>query len=478
MNGVGNDQGTILVKEENTSFKRKEFPGSGRTREEAASWGKTLRNKTSRAIQAGWEATAERADTVELLMQSSEGRDEHLIPIRYGRMLQSPFTFFRGAAAVMAADLATTPCTGLYVQSCGDCHLMNFGAFATPERKLVFDINDFDETLPAPWEWDLKRLATSFVIASQSNHYSKAASKDTAKECVQSYRLSMAAYAQMTPLALWYTTISLDDVMKSVSSEVTRKRFEKRLEKAQARSIANEDYPKLAEIKKGKIGIKDNPPLIYHRTEHEPAEYLTVVDQVYKRYVDSLSDEKRTLLNQYRIVDIAAKVVGIGSVGTRCSIVLLMTNDNEPLFLQVKEARTSVLEKYTEKNMYSTDGQRVVLGQKLMQASSDIFLGWTDAPGGRHFYIRQLRDMKIKPLVEIFDERTMIDYARLCGKSLARAHARSSKAAVISGYLGSSDKFDQAIADFAVSYSAQNEKDYDALQSAVRSGKLEAYFEE
>jgi uncharacterized protein (DUF2252 family) len=294
---------------------------------------------------------------------------------------------------------------------------------------------------------------------------------------VNAYRAHIAEYAELNPLEVWYSSIPIESVLENSKSEDVKKRVAKKIEKARNRTLTGEDYPKLTEPVNGRVRIKDNPPLIYHRVDVNSAEYHHLVQEAFTRYCDTLGEEKRIMIDQYKIVDIAAKVVGIGSVGTLCSIILMMTYDNEVLFLQVKEARTSVMEPFAGRSLYKNNGQRVVSGQKLMQAATDVFLGWTELPNGKHYFIRQLRDMKIKPSVELYDAEVMSDYAALCGWTLARAHARSGKAAVISGYLGSSEKFDDAIAEFGVQYAEQNERDYNALMNAVRSGKLEAYFE-
>lgn len=448
------------------------------SRTEALEFGKSLRNKAPRTSQAEWSANSNRPDPVEILIESSKGREAHLVPIRYGRMLKSPFAFYRGAAGIMTADLAQTPSTGVYVQSCGDCHLMNFGSYATPERQIAFDINDFDETHPAPWEWDLKRLAASFVIAALHNGISRSEAKDIAITCVESYREHTNEYAQLTPLQIWYSNISVDDVFKMAKSEQAKKRFSKQLEKAKNKSLTGEDYPKLTKVDNGKVSITDNPPLIYHRKDVDAEKYFREVEASFQQYAETLGPEKRILFDQYKFVDIATKVVGVGSVGRLCGISLRMSADNEPLFLQVKEAVTSVLEPYTRKSIFKNNGQRVVHGQKMMQAATDIFLGWGVGLTGRHFYVRQLRDMKIKPLVEVFEDETMLDYAKLCGWTLARAHARSGKSDIINGYLGTSNKFADAIASFSMLYAEQNQKDFAALKKAVAAGKLEAYFEE
>jgi uncharacterized protein (DUF2252 family) len=465
------------TKELKASKEKKDHADHLMSRAEATEYGRSLRNKTPRASLAVWQASSSRTDPVDILIETSKGREPSLIPIRYGRMLQSPFAFYRGAAAIMAADLAKTPPTGVYVQACGDCHLVNFGGFATPERRMIFDINDFDETLPAPWEWDVKRLAASFVIAAMHNDISTTKAKEIAIACVESYRKHMDEYAHLSPLEVWYSSISVDDVMHMIKSVEAKKYLTNQLEKAKNKSLAGEDCPKLTKPENGKVSIADNPPLIYHHKGADGEIFNQHVKEAFQRYAETLGDEKRVLFNQYKFIDVTAKVVGVGSVGRICGIALRMTADNEPLFLQVKEAVTSVLEPFAGKTVYKNSGQRVVLGQKLMQAASDIFLGWGTAMNGRHFYVRQLRDMKISPQVEVYDDKIMMIYARLCGWALARAHARSGKSAIINGYLGSSSKFADAVAEFGVTYAEQNEKDFVALKKAVKAGKLVAYME-
>ena len=401
---------------------------------------------------------------------------KELLPIRYGRMLQSPFAFFRGAAAIMAEDLAHTPSTGIRVQACGDCHLVNFGGFATPERRIIFDINDFDETLPAPWEWDLKRLAASFVIACTFNEFKQKDSRRATLACVQSYRERMSELSQMPALEVWYQSIDADTVMRSLRSDATRKRLEKRLSKTRERA-SEALFPKLTELQGGKVAIRDEPPLIFHPQSQGDRDLDKVINRVLEKYRHSLNESVRVIFDRYQPVDSAMKVVGVGSVGTRCAIALMMAASADPVFLQIKEARKSVMEPYAGSSVYENNGKRVVTGQHIMQSASDIFLGWSDTEAGRHFYVRQLNDAKLKPLVEIFDETTMEDYGRLCGWVLAHAHARSGDASLISGYLGSNDVFDEAIADFAEAYERQNERDFQALRRAVRTGKLEARLE-
>ena len=384
--------------------------------------------------------------------------------------MQSPFAFYRGGAAIMAADLARTPTSGIRVQACGDCHLMNFGGFGTPERDIIFDINDFDETLPSPWEWDLKRLAVSFVLAGRNNRFKEPESRKAALRCIQSYHEHMQCYAELGALEVWYQR--MDNMVAAIKSKKWRKIVHKQIAKASTRTVAEHDFPKLASVRNGKVRIKDNPPLIFHQKGEGTKEYDRLIEDAFRCYRETLPDHLKTLLDRYEVKDVAVKVVGVGSVGTRSAILLIMTGDGEPLFLQVKEAHRSVLEPYAGKSVYSNDGQRVVAGQRLMQAASDMFLGWTEQLG-RHFYVRQLRDIKIEPLVEIFDSAALADYGEWCGWALARAHAKSGDAATISGYLGSSSRFDDAISNFAVVYADQNERDYQALLEAIHAGKIE-----
>jgi uncharacterized protein (DUF2252 family) len=396
-----------------------------------------------------------------------------LVPIRYGRMMQSPFAFYRGAAAIMAADLAHTPATGIRVQACGDCHLLNFGGFATPERNVVFDINDFDETLPAPWEWDVKRLATSCVIAGQHNGFNKAAARNMALRCVDGYRTHMHNFAQMSVMERWYERVSADDILGAIRAKKWRKQVETRIAKAGARTVLEDDFPKLASVEGGTPRIKDNPPLIFHEMIRGAAEYANAVNVAFRKYRETLSDDHRELLDRFEMKDIAYKVVGVGSVGTYCAILLMMAASDDALFLQVKEARQSVLEPYAGKSQYANRGQRVVAGQRLMQSASDIFLGWTEE-SGRHYYVRQLRDMKIQPLVDGMDVTQLGRYAEWCGWALARAHAKSGDATIISGYLGSGSRFDKAIAEFALAYADQNKRDFKTLLKAIQDGRIQA----
>jgi uncharacterized protein (DUF2252 family) len=447
------------------------------SRSELLAMGKSLRDNCPRAAHAVWQPPANRPDPLELMEESSKGRIPQLIPIRYGRMMQTPFTFYRGAALNMAADLAVTPNTGLRVQACGDAHLLNFGAYATPERRVIFDTNDLDETLPAPWEWDVKRLAASFILACRNNRFSEAAARDTALACVRAYRERMAEYSNMRVLDVWYASIDAEKMIPTIQDEEARKRAQRMLAKARERSVLEHDFPQLVTTAGMAPEIKENPPLIYHWREQGHAEFTANVQQAFARYRETLAEERRFLLDRYKLMDIAIKVVGVGSVGTWCAVGLLMAGERDPLFLQIKEARASVLEAYAGKSVHPNHGQRVVVGTRLMQSASDLFLGWTESLLGREFYVRQLKDMKIKMLVEVYTPTVMRQYAEVCGWCLARAHARSGEPAKISGYLGKNDAFDQAVADFSVAYADQSERDHETLMNAVRAGRLEVFIE-
>jgi uncharacterized protein (DUF2252 family) len=435
--------------------------------------GKALRDNCAKGAHAIWKPHAERRDPIELLIESSAGRMPQLVPIRYGRMMQSPFAFYRGAAAIMAADLAHTPVTGIRVQACGDCHLLNFGGFATPERNIAFDINDFDETLPAPWEWDVKRLAASCVIAGEHNGYNKADAREMALRCVDSYREHIDNFARMTVLERWYEHIDAADILSAISGKKWRQEVQTQIDKAVARTVLEDDFPKLVAVEGGKPRIKDNPPLIFHQGDvSAQGEFGRAIEAAFHKYRATLSDERRELLDRFELEDVAIKVVGVGSVGTMCAILLLVADTDDALFLQVKEARVSVLEPYVGKSRYPNRGERIVVGQRLMQAASDLFLGWTEFDG-RDFYIRQLRDTKIKPMIEGISVSRLGLYSGWCGWALARAHAKSGDAAMISGYLGSNSRFDKAVAKFALAYTEQNERDYKTLLKAIREGRIQ-----
>jgi uncharacterized protein (DUF2252 family) len=395
-------------------------------------------------------------------------------------MVRSAFTFYRGAALTMASDLASTASSGVRVQCCGDAHLCNFGGFATPERKVIFCINDLDETLPAPWEWDVKRLATSFVVASRDNGLSAAAAKDAAMTCARTYREAMAGFSQMKTLELWYEAMWADDLVAGLKDPALRRRAIKRMQKERAKSVAEDIFPRLVEHKGDMPFIKDQLPTIFHAPGHTPGEVQQVVLDTLAGYRATLHHSLQALLDRYELRDAALKMVGIGSVGTSCWVLLFMAGEGDPLFLQVKQARTSVLEPYAGASVFPNHGQRVVNGYRLMQPASDMFLGWTRSTGANrhHFFIRQLRDIKISLAVETFGATEMDLYATWCGRALALSHARSGFSALLSGYMGRSDTFDRAIAEFSVAYADQNEKDHAALERAVKKGKVAAVFEE
>jgi uncharacterized protein (DUF2252 family) len=445
--------------------------------EERSIAGRALRDRVPFAQHARWKRSQRKTDPIQLLRASDEGRVPQLVPIRYGRMLASPFAFYRGSAGLMAADLATTPVSGLRVQACGDCHLMNFGGFATPERHVLFDINDFDETLPAPWEWDIKRLSASFVLAARSLGLSDGKARDAAVTCVRSYRRRMRIYAEEHPLEVWYSSITIEGILASIPRAVGA-RLQRRLQKALKSQGSELDFPRLANMVNGKLGIRDVPPLIFHPADSLTPEFQPRVERVLAGYRKTLPEDRRALLDNYELVDAAMKVVGVGSVGRRCWIVLVMSESNQPLFLQFKEAVGSVLEPAAGPSLYPHSGQRVVMGQRLMQPASDLLLGWvSDDASGVQYYVRQLRDAKIKPLVETFDNETLHYYARMCGWVLARAHAKTGDRVSIAGYLGSSDAFDEAVGDFAMAYADQAERDYNTLRAAVRDGQIVAHTE-
>jgi uncharacterized protein (DUF2252 family) len=441
--------------------------------------GKTFRDIVSRSSHAAWSPADKQRDPVQLLEDSNIGRIRELIPIRYGRMIKSPFTFFRGSAAIMAADLSLTPTTGMMVQACGDCHLLNFGAFGTPERGIIVDINDFDETLPAPWEWDLKRLATSFVLACRGNGFKPSTCKEVAETCARSYRTAMLKLADTKVLDVWYSRLDLSDFIKDVGDKETRSAILSAVEKERLKSSPEYLVPRITTEENGVRRFKDIPPFIYHAEDQHEKDFVRIVNETFETYKLSLSHDRQVLINRYQVADIARKIVGIGSVGTLCAVLLLFAAPDDPLILQVKEARASVLEPYVGKSAFSNHGHRVVVGQRLMQSQSDIFLGWTTGAGkmARHFYLRQLRDLKMSLVPESWTPSRATEVARALGWVLARAHARSGDAALIGGYLGSKDVFDQAISEFAVAYADQTERDHKVLVSAVRKGRVEAFVE-
>jgi len=444
------------------------------SRAERLAAGKALRDSVPRTSHAEWKPPAKRRDPIDILEASNKDRLPQLVPIRYGRMLASPFTFLRGSAGLMAYDLASTPNTGVQVQACGDCHLLNFGLFATPERNLVFDINDFDETLPAPWEWDLKRLAVSFAVAARDKKLSDADARDAAETCGRAYREALRDYSRMSPLEVWYAHLDVETLIAEAPDAQAKKIRQQFATKARQRVIENL-FPRIVGEVAGKRRLVDQPPVLFHVTGPEGDELIRAGLAAYR---ETLPDERRVLFDRYRLEDSAAKVVGIGSVGTRCMVALFFDKENHPLMLQIKEAVPSVLAPYAGKSRYDNQGQRVVVGQRLMQSSSDIFLGWARGRHGRDFFVRQLRDMKFSPPIERANAVQLKRYAAICGGILARAHAKSGDASTISGYLGKSDSFDQALGAFSLAYADQNEQDHAALVEAVRSGRVEALIEE
>ena len=470
--------------------------------------GLEARDRTSVSGHTKWRPAADRPDPVGLLEEQNRTREPDLVPVRHGRMMVSPFTFYRGAAKIMAADLKDTPVAGLDAQLCGDAHLSNFGLFASPERRLLFDLNDFDETLPGPFEYDVKRMAASFAIAGRNNGFSKADTRAATLASVTAYREAMATFAQMPTMDIWYAHLDEDELMSAIRSTVAEtkkeakaakkkqekrdvkeeklaKRAEKRAEKTAAKAHTRDSLQalsKLGELVDGRYRIASQPPIVVPARDLastyglSPDEVVPAIHEQFRAYRATLQDDRRHLLERFEIVDAARKVVGVGSVGTRAFIVLLQGRDaQDPLFLQIKEATASVLEAYLPASRYEQHGERVVQGQRMMQAASDIYLGWTKGLDvRRHFYWRQLRDMKGSVEAEALAPLGLTFYARTCGWTLARAHARSGDPVAIAEYLGTSDAFDKSITDFSQRYADQNERDYQEFVNAVRSGRLEA----
>jgi uncharacterized protein (DUF2252 family) len=459
--------------------------------------GGQARDHTPPSSHTGWAPATDRPDPVGLLEEQNRTREPDLVPVRHGRMLVSPFTFYRGAATIMAADLDGTPTAGLQVQLCGDAHLSNFGAFASPERRLLFDLNDFDETLPGPFEYDVKRLAASFTVAGRNNGFGKADTRAATQASVAAYREAMATFATMGTLAIWYAHLDEDQLQRGVQSataEVKKaskktakavKQVGKNVRKGAAKARTRDSLQalsKLGERVDGQYRIVSQPPIVVPARELaatyglSPEEIERVIRVQFRGYRATLQDDRRRLLERFQLVDMARKVVGVGSVGTRAFIVLLQGRDQQdPLFLQVKEATRSVLEGPLPKSRYKQPGERVVSGQRMMQAASDIFLGWTKGmQDNRYFYWRQLRDMKASAEVETMTPVALALYARICGWTLARAHARSGDPIAIAAYMGEDDQFDRSILDFAKRYADQNELDYKAFADAIRSGRLDA----
>jgi uncharacterized protein (DUF2252 family) len=454
-----------------------------RTPDERTAAGREARTVVPRSNHGEWAPAADRPDPVELLESQAASRVGQLVPLRYARMLASPFAFYRGAAAVMAADLSRTPCSGFDVQLCGDAHLSNFGAYASPERELVFDVNDFDETLPGPWEWDVKRLAVSFAVAGRESEFKRRERQAIVAASVAEYREAMRRLAELGNLDVWYTKMDVPAVAErwgAAAGKEEREAFRRNLAKTQAKDRMRA-LSKLTREVDGKLRIVSEPPLIVpldELTDDGEEEIEAQVLEILAAYRDTLSEDRRVLLDSYRFVDAAMKVVGVGSVGTRAWIALLLGRDEgDPLFLQVKEAQRSVLEPYAEPSAFENQGERVVQGQRLTQAASDILLGWVKARGldgkQRDFYVRQLWDQKGSAQVERMDPAALTAYAQICGTTLAHAHARSGDRIAIAAYLGKGDSFDEAMASFAESYADQNERDYEALQAAAADGRVE-----
>ncbi|MBT2389204.1 DUF2252 domain-containing protein [Streptomyces sp. ISL-1] len=451
--------------------------------QERADRGRVARKQVPRSRHAGFSPAAGRRDPVDVIEEQSAARVPELVPIRYGRMTESPFRFYRGAAAIMAGDLASTPRSGITAQLCGDAHMMNFRLLASAERRLMFDINDFDETLPGPWEWDVKRLAASLVIAGRENGYTDEERATIVRAAVRSYREQMRLFADMGNLDVWYAHADVEELRALVDPELTRK-GRKRLSQVTTKARTRDNlqaYEKLSRIDGGERRFAADPPLLVPIEDMVPGTERDWVGKELRKLVDryarSLPTDRRHLLGQYRVVDIARKVVGVGSVGTRCWILLLLGKDDEdPLILQAKEADRSVLAAHVGESRYDNQGQRVVAGQRLMQAAGDIFLGWDRVVGidgrRRDFYVRQLHDWKGIMEPQIMVPNGMRVFGELCGATLARAHARSGDRIAIASYLGGGDSFDRALTEFAESYADQNERDHQSLIDAVQAGRV------
>ena len=453
---------------------------------ERAAHGKAARAEVPRSSHAAYEPPSRRTDPIKLLERQAKTRVPELVPIRYGRMLVSPFTFYRGAALIMASDLAATPRSGLHVQCCGDAHLSNFGVFGSPERRLVFDLNDFDETLPGPWEWDVKRLAVSMLIAARNNDYAVKDQDQVVLDTVEAYRSAMAGFAAMKNLDVWYAHLEIESVLKEYGSQLKPKAV-KRTEKALAKARTKDSmaaFSKLTRIVDGEARIVAEPPLIVPIDDlvqgDERDEMFEGLHDLLRSFRATLEYDRRVLLEEFRLTDFARKVVGVGSVGTRAWIALMLGRDGEdPLFLQMKEAESSVLEEFVAPSEFDNHGERVVAGQRLMQATSDIFLGWLHVESPidgqeRDFYGRQLKDWKGSAEIEQLVPEGLAAYGKLCGWTLARAHARSGDRIAIAAYLGKGPSFDRALVEFSRAYAEQNERDYKALAKAVESGRITA----
>ena len=447
------------------------------SRAERYAAGKALRSKAPRSSHAAWAPDPERPDPISLLEEANRTRLQPLVPMRFGRMSMSPFAFYRGSADIMARDLAQTPVSGISAQLCGDAHLSNFGVYASPERRQVFDVNDFDETLAGPWEWDVKRLAASAILAGRQNGFSAQESKQAVLRGMRRYREQMQQFAEMNHLDVWYFHIDVETLIALARGKKLKQGLERASERASKRTRI-ETFPKLAEAVEGQYRIKDEPPLIFHYGQWDTA-HDTLDTEAWRAFVTayllSLPQERHIVISRYRPLDLAHKVVGVGSVGTRCAIVLAVggAEGDDPLFMQIKEASASVLEPYLGASSFANHGERVVVGQRMMQAASDMLLGWSTLDG-RDYYVRQLRDMKFAAEVETMNLTMFTLYVELCAATLARAHARTSDPAQISGYLGNGDTFDQAIASFAEAYADQAERDHAALVAAIKEGRVQA----
>ena len=429
--------------------------------------GRALRRRSHRKNHATIGRLPANRDAVAIIIASNKGRIEKLLPIRHSRMLESPFTFFRGAAALQANDLAHAPSSAIFTQCCGDAHLMNFGGSATPERKFLFDINDFDETFRAPFEWDLKRLTASFVLAARWRGISDTRARDIAAAAARGYRSEIALAAAESTLETWYAAVTWKDVLREVRDDPAMSRRLKDVSVEAKHHTSEYIFHKLARHNGRRILLHDQPPLLYHPTD-EDVTALTV--RLFKGYVKTLRRSNQLLFARFRTVDTAFKVVGVGSVGTRCYIVLMLGEQNEPVFLQIKEARKSVLAGHAGPSPWRDEGERIVVGQRLLQTASDIFLGWTRGPGGRFYYVRQLRDMKASVDIASMNAGALDLYASLCGQTLARAHAKAGGAPRIAGYLGKSEIFDTALSRYAVAYADRTEHDFESFRHAAASG--------
>jgi uncharacterized protein (DUF2252 family) len=435
--------------------------------------GQALRKIVPRSLHAHWQPSMSRRNPVDILVDSSRHRIASLLPIRYGRMRASAFAFLRGTAGIMAADLADTPASGLWVQACGDCHLANFGTFASPEGMAVFDVNDFDETLPAPFEWDIKRLATSFAVDALARDLGEKAARCLAAASVLAYRRHMQELARLDPLESWRSRVAIAEVLHAIHDAKLRDRELKRLHIAASASHAG--YPRLIERHKGNWRIKEKPHEIFPLAGLRDDTHEIVARTAFDSYKLSLPEERRILLDRYELADVAFKVVGIGSVGTFCALGLFVTRDHQTLLLQLKEAQTSVLAPYARPSIYASQGRRVVVGQRIMQTLPDIFLGWTEDQGDdQQCYVRQLKDNRLALIGTDLAEAALPYHAALCGATLARAHARSGDAARIAGYIGTGTAFDNAIANFALIYAAQNDADWRLFLEAIKAGQIDA----